>query len=245
MMLVGEQPGDHEDRAGRPFVGPAGRLLDEALAEAGIDRDAVYVTNAVKHFKWKARGKRRIHQKPTWGEVDGVPALAGRRAGGGAARRARAARRDRRPDAARPQLPRDAEPWRGDRGHRPRTRRRRNAASVGRAPRAGRRGAPALHASCSSPTCASPRRCCDPRVSTSETRDALVVIDVIDLFEHADADALLASYRARLDGLRAALAEGARSERSGDLRERQPRPLGRRPARARRRGLRGDPAARW
>ena len=70
MMLVGEQPGDQEDRAGRPFVGPAGRLLDEALAEAGIDRDAVYVTNAVKHFKWKARGKRRIHQKPSWGEVD-------------------------------------------------------------------------------------------------------------------------------------------------------------------------------
>jgi DNA polymerase len=69
MMLIGEQPGDQEDRAGRPFVGPAGRLLDEALAEAGIDRDAVYVTNAVKHFKWKARGKRRIHQKPTWGEV--------------------------------------------------------------------------------------------------------------------------------------------------------------------------------
>jgi DNA polymerase len=69
MMLVGEQPGDQEDRAGRPFVGPAGRLLDEALAEAGIDRDAVYVTNAVKHFKWKTRGKRRIHQKPTWGEV--------------------------------------------------------------------------------------------------------------------------------------------------------------------------------
>jgi DNA polymerase len=69
MMLVGEQPGEQEDLAGRPFVGPAGRLLDEALAEAGIDRDAVYVTNAVKHFKWKARGKRRIHQKPGWGEV--------------------------------------------------------------------------------------------------------------------------------------------------------------------------------
>src|SRR4029079_2034559 len=70
VMMVGEQPGDHEDREGRPFVGPAGRLLDEALAEAGIDRDAGYVTNAVKHFKWKARGKRRIHQKPTWGEVE-------------------------------------------------------------------------------------------------------------------------------------------------------------------------------
>jgi DNA polymerase len=69
MMLVGEQPGDQEDRAGRPFVGPAGRLLDESLAAAGIERDGVYLTNAVKHFKWKARGKRRIHDKPSWGEV--------------------------------------------------------------------------------------------------------------------------------------------------------------------------------
>ena len=69
LMLVGEQPGDHEDREGRPFVGPAGRLLDEALEEAGIDRTRVYVTNAVKHFKWQARGKRRIHAKPNWSEV--------------------------------------------------------------------------------------------------------------------------------------------------------------------------------
>jgi uracil-DNA glycosylase len=68
VMLVGEQPGDKEDLAGRPFVGPAGRLLDEALAEAGIDRSRAYVTNAVKHFKWQGRGKRRIHQKPTWSE---------------------------------------------------------------------------------------------------------------------------------------------------------------------------------
>jgi DNA polymerase len=68
-MLVGEQPGDQEDRAGKPFVGPAGRLLDKALAEAGIDRSATYLTNAVKHFKWQARGKRRIHQKPTWAEI--------------------------------------------------------------------------------------------------------------------------------------------------------------------------------
>jgi DNA polymerase len=64
LMLVGEQPGDREDRAGAPFVGPAGRVLDEALAAAGIDRTEVYVTNAVKHFKWEARGKRRIHQRP-------------------------------------------------------------------------------------------------------------------------------------------------------------------------------------
>src|SRR5436305_7453611 len=67
-MLVGEQPGDAEDRAGAPFVGPAGRLLDRALAEAGIDRESAYVTNAVKHFKWKARGPKRIHDKPSWSE---------------------------------------------------------------------------------------------------------------------------------------------------------------------------------
>jgi DNA polymerase len=69
VMLVGEQPGDQEDRQGRPFVGPAGRLLDEALVEAGIDRGATYVTNAVKHFKWEPRGKRRIHAKPAWSEL--------------------------------------------------------------------------------------------------------------------------------------------------------------------------------
>jgi uracil-DNA glycosylase family protein len=69
LVLVGEQPGDREDREGRPFVGPSGRLLDDALAEAGIDRRAAYVTNAVKHFKWEARGKRRIHQKPNAAEL--------------------------------------------------------------------------------------------------------------------------------------------------------------------------------
>jgi uracil-DNA glycosylase family protein len=69
VMLVGEQPGDREDREGRPFVGPAGRLLDEALEEAGIDRSLAYVTNVVKHFKWTARGKRRIHAKPSWSEI--------------------------------------------------------------------------------------------------------------------------------------------------------------------------------
>jgi uracil-DNA glycosylase len=69
LMLVGEQPGDREDVAGRPFVGPAGRVLDDAIAAAGIDRDRVYVTNAVKHFKWRARGKRRIHDKPNRAEV--------------------------------------------------------------------------------------------------------------------------------------------------------------------------------
>jgi len=69
IMLVGEQPGHQEDLAGEPFVGPAGILLDKALAEAGIDRQAVYVTNAVKHFKWEPRGKRRIHKKPNAAEI--------------------------------------------------------------------------------------------------------------------------------------------------------------------------------
>jgi uracil-DNA glycosylase family protein len=69
IMFVGEQPGDQEDRIGRPFVGPAGRLFDEALEAAGIDRSQTYTTNAVKHFKWQARGKRRIHQKPNWAEM--------------------------------------------------------------------------------------------------------------------------------------------------------------------------------
>ena len=69
MMLLGEQPGDYEDVAGKPFVGPAGKIMDRALEEAGIDRSHVYVTNAVKHFKWKPRGKRRIHQKPNSREI--------------------------------------------------------------------------------------------------------------------------------------------------------------------------------
>jgi DNA polymerase len=69
MMLVGEQPGDREDVEGKPFVGPAGRLLDRALEEAGIDRNRVYVTNAVKHFRWVRRGKRRLHEKPNVQQV--------------------------------------------------------------------------------------------------------------------------------------------------------------------------------
>src|SRR5438552_11040028 len=68
-MMVGERPGDQEDVHGRPFVGPAGRVLDDALRDAGIERASVYVTNAVKHFKWTARGKRRIHQKPNAEEI--------------------------------------------------------------------------------------------------------------------------------------------------------------------------------
>jgi DNA polymerase len=69
LILVGEQPGDEEDRQGKPFVGPAGRLLDQALEAAQIERARTYVTNAVKHFKWVGRGKRRIHQKPNWSEI--------------------------------------------------------------------------------------------------------------------------------------------------------------------------------
>ncbi|HLJ41919.1 MAG TPA: UdgX family uracil-DNA binding protein [Candidatus Acidoferrales bacterium] len=69
IMFIGEQPGDQEDLRGKPFVGPAGKLLDSALVEAGIDRKEVYVTNAVKHFKWEPRGKRRIHKKPNATEI--------------------------------------------------------------------------------------------------------------------------------------------------------------------------------
>ncbi len=69
VLMVGEQPGDQEDRAGRPFVGPAGQVLDQALEAAGIDRSLVYVTNVVKHFKWTARGKRRIHERPDREEI--------------------------------------------------------------------------------------------------------------------------------------------------------------------------------
>ena len=69
VVFVGEQPGDREDLEGHPFVGPAGQLLDRALEEARIDRQQVYVTNVVKHFKWKPQGKRRIHQKPNWSEI--------------------------------------------------------------------------------------------------------------------------------------------------------------------------------
>lgn len=70
IMLIGEQPGDAEDLAGHPFVGPAGRLLDRALADAGIDRSRIYVTNAVKHFKYEERGKRRIHKRPATSEIN-------------------------------------------------------------------------------------------------------------------------------------------------------------------------------
>src|SRR5437870_13886540 len=70
VMLVGEQPGDEEDKKGLPFVGPAGRLLDRALEAAGVDREHLYVTNAVKHFKWQQRGKRRLHKTPAQREID-------------------------------------------------------------------------------------------------------------------------------------------------------------------------------
>jgi uracil-DNA glycosylase len=70
VMLIGEQPGDEEDKRGLPFVGPAGRLLDRALEAAGVDREDLYVTNAVKHFKWQLRGKRRLHKTPAQREID-------------------------------------------------------------------------------------------------------------------------------------------------------------------------------
>ena len=85
-MFVGEQPGDREDREGHPFVGPAGRVLDKALDEAGIDRKQIYVTNAVKHFHYDERGKRRIHQRPRAEHIKRVPPVARRRARGRAAR---------------------------------------------------------------------------------------------------------------------------------------------------------------
>lgn len=69
IMMIGEQPGDQEDKQGHPFVGPAGRLLDKCLEDAGIDRRKVYVTNAVKHFRWEPRGKLRLHKKPSWHEI--------------------------------------------------------------------------------------------------------------------------------------------------------------------------------
>jgi DNA polymerase len=69
IMMIGEQPGDREDREGQPFVGPAGKLLDKCLEEAGIDRDKVYVTNTVKHFRWEPRGKLRIHKKPSTQQI--------------------------------------------------------------------------------------------------------------------------------------------------------------------------------
>ena len=95
-MLVGEQPGDDEDLSGRPFVGPAGKLLDRALADAGIDRSAVYVTNVVKHFKWEPRGKRRIHKKPSAGGDRRVPAVARHRDRAGRRTRSSASARPRR-----------------------------------------------------------------------------------------------------------------------------------------------------
>jgi DNA polymerase len=70
MILLGEMPGDEEDKQGQPFVGPAGRLLDETIDEAGLARDDVYITNAVKHFRWEPRGKRRLHKKPSWRQIE-------------------------------------------------------------------------------------------------------------------------------------------------------------------------------
>src|SRR2546429_4840387 len=109
-MFVGEQPGDQEDRAGKPFVGPAGRLLDKALAEAGIDRSATYMTNAVKHFKWQARGERRIHPKPTWAEITAFPPRPQGQAPSGSPPRSRPPRATPAPSPPRPEVPRPQAP---------------------------------------------------------------------------------------------------------------------------------------
>ena len=100
MMLVGEQPGNDEDLQGRPFVGPAGKLLERALGDAGIDRSAIYVTNVVKHFSWEPRGKWRIHKKPNGREIAACRPWLRPRDGAGAAERGRLPRRHGRPGAA-------------------------------------------------------------------------------------------------------------------------------------------------
>jgi hypothetical protein len=149
VMLVGEQPGDGEDRAGRPFVGPAGRLLDQALAEAGIDRRLAYVTNVVKHFKFERRGKLRLHKKPNAEQVhaclpwlEAELAVVQPRPGQPPARRVSRPRRRRAADRAllrtpgagdRPPLLDPARPRRGGQGPR--------LQGLGRRPGRGRRGA--------------------------------------------------------------------------------------------------------
>ena len=102
VMFIGEQPGDQEDVIGRPFVGPAGQLLDEALEEAGIDRRLIYITNAVKHFKFTPRGRRRIHQSPSPRRDRDLPLLARRRARGREPNPDRASRRQCRPSRTGP-----------------------------------------------------------------------------------------------------------------------------------------------
>jgi len=110
MLMIGEQPGDYEDVAGKPFVGPAGKILDRALEEAGINRDEVYVTNAVKHFKWEPRGKRRIHQKPS-SRHRRLPAMAGNRATPGRAQACCLSRFNRGADNLRTELPCHERTW--------------------------------------------------------------------------------------------------------------------------------------
>ena len=113
MMLVGEQPGDQEDKAGKPFVGPAGRLLDKALTAAEIDRGQVYLTNAVKHFKFEQRGKRRIHKTPNRTEVVACQPWLLAEINAVRARRRRAARSDSRKVVAGQQFSADRSPRRG------------------------------------------------------------------------------------------------------------------------------------
>ena len=131
VMFVGEQPGDREDLAGRPFVGPAGKLLDQALAQVGIDRRNVYVTNVVKHFKWvpDERSKRRIHKKPRYSEINALPSLAGRGTSSSEASDSGLSRSNRGPGATPKRIQRES-PSRRTRGVRARALRDGNSPSV-------------------------------------------------------------------------------------------------------------------
>ena len=149
VMFVGEQPGDKEDLQRRPFVGPAGALLDKALDEAGIDRAKVYVTNVVKHFKWEPRGKRRIHKKPNAVEITACRPWLEAEIRVGQAARDRLPRRDRRAGGDRAEVPRH-HAARRVREVAARAARDRDRASVVDSARAERRGAPARRRSGSS-----------------------------------------------------------------------------------------------
>lgn len=136
VVLVGEQPGDQEDKAGKPFVGPAGKLLDRALAESGIDRSVTYVTNVVKHFKREARGKKRIHKKPNLSEIAACRPWLDAELESLRPKRARLPRVDRSASAAGPRIPRHPGTGPGG-GFRSRPARDRDDPSVGNPPDAG------------------------------------------------------------------------------------------------------------
>jgi len=139
LMLVGEQPGDVEDRAGRPFVGPAGRLLRELLEEAEIAEEDVYLTNAVKHFKWRPKGKRRIQDKPSWSEIRACSHWLDLETRSGSARTRRLPRSDGDPGAHGPDRAGRTTPRQTDRARKRRTGPCHDS-PVGRAARGGRAG---------------------------------------------------------------------------------------------------------